>query len=66
MSHLAVTLLREIHVFRGEIQTKVYQAEDCCFPEKKSTLGNNIYADIYLRHTIAVQWVVVWWFQATI
>ena len=36
MSHLVVTLLREIHVFLGEIeiQMKFYQAEDCCFPEK--------------------------------
>ena len=36
------------------------------FSGKKSTLGNNIYADIYLQHTIAVQWVVVWWYQATL
>ena len=47
MSHLVVTLLREIHVFLGEIQMKFYQAEDCCFLEKKSTLGNNMPIFIY-------------------
>ena len=47
MSYLVVTLLREIHVFLGEIQMKFYQAEDCCFPEKKSTLGNNMPIFIY-------------------